>query len=52
MFKYPALMYPVYWHLIEQREAEIREREQWIEDLAVKWGLVRSDDSAGAGLNR
>jgi hypothetical protein len=39
-FKYPSLMYPVYWDLIEKREAEVREREEWIEELAARWGLV------------
>lgn len=36
-------IYPVYWNLIEQDEAETREREEWIESLADKWGLVRYD---------
>jgi hypothetical protein len=30
----------IYYHLIERREAEIRDRERWVEELAARWGLV------------
>jgi len=47
-----TLTYPSYQYLVEQYEAEIREREQWVEELIVRWGLVMKDDSASASLNR
>jgi hypothetical protein len=36
-----VLIYPVYYHLVEQDEAEARSRDEWIEELAARWGLVR-----------
>lgn len=34
------LIYPSYQYLVEEREAEERERAEWVESLIVKWGLV------------